>query len=280
MTVRLYTNDGQDLDEVDFEAFVFPGGEPHCEIDPEEVEAEEILIDARIASMEDLGLLLVLTDAVRRAEPCGINLFLPYVPGARQDRVQRGFAFTARVIADILNLQNYQRVFVVDPHSEVTPALIRGCEVLSAMDGLKEILVPYECEGLICPDAGAEKRVHAAAAALGIDRVFYGRKKRDWRTGSLSDFSIEALPDGGRYLVVDDICDGGGTFIGLAQAANRKLDLYVTHGIFSKGSMLLKQHFGRVISTDSFPAAPANLVGVERIDLLEALTPTLIERCR
>jgi ribose-phosphate pyrophosphokinase len=42
-----------------------------------------------------------------------------------------------------------------------------------------------------------------------------------------------------RFLIVDDICDGGRTFTELAKVLKKwtdmPVDLYVTHGIFSKG---------------------------------------------
>jgi len=55
--------------------------------------------------------------------------------------------------------------------------------------------------------------------------------------------------------VVDDICDGGGTFIGLADLLDERAmraDLYVTHGLFSQGTEKLVQRYSEhVICTDS-----------------------------
>jgi len=57
-------------------------------------------------------------------------------------------------------------------------------------------------------------------------------------------------------LIVDDICDGGGTFLGLAEELKEcnSGDLYlaVSHGIFSKGSQTLLDNFKSIYSTDSF----------------------------
>jgi ribose-phosphate pyrophosphokinase len=56
-------------------------------------------------------------------------------------------------------------------------------------------------------------------------------------------------------LIVDDICDGGGTFIGIAKALPKdvKKYLYVTHGIFSKGLRELTGHFEHIYTTNSYP---------------------------
>jgi phosphoribosylpyrophosphate synthetase len=65
-------------------------------------------------------------------------------------------------------------------------------------------------------------------------------------------------------LIVDDICDGGGTFLGISDALGSRLrslgdvggdyilGLYVTHGIFSKGFCDLIEKFDHVYTTDSF----------------------------
>jgi ribose-phosphate pyrophosphokinase len=60
--------------------------------------------------------------------------------------------------------------------------------------------------------------------------------------------------------VIDDLCDGGGTFIGIAQELRKAgitqpLYLYVSHGIFSKGLEVLFQHFDQIFTTNSFDQA-------------------------
>jgi len=57
-------------------------------------------------------------------------------------------------------------------------------------------------------------------------------------------------------LIVDDICDGGGTFLGLAKELKSKnagkLYLAISHGIFSKGFESLAKDFQKIFTTDSF----------------------------
>ena len=68
-------------------------------------------------------------------------------------------------------------------------------------------------------------------------------KFKDPVTGIVSEIGSPDLnPElvkGKKCLIVDDICDGGGTFVGsaklLIEAGADRVDLYVTHGIFSKG---------------------------------------------
>lgn len=243
-----------------FKGFYFPGGEPHVEIgDPDLLQGAQVLIDARLGSMNDLGILLALTDAARRCRPRRMDLLLPYFPGARQDRHETGYAVTAEVYADLINAQGYGDVFILDPHSPVTPALLQRCVILPHFPLVRQF-VEGEIAGLICPDAGAERRTMELAKQLGCSNVVFARKKRDPRTGSLSGFSLDPLPMEGTYLLADDLCDGGGTFIGLAEKyqADPKgtgpLHLWVTHGIFSKGLDALCKYFSRVGCSDSFPS--------------------------
>ena len=254
-----------DAENLDFgykaEFLTFSGGEEHVVVDVEQ--ADRILIDARVDSSSELMRLLAVTDAAKRQGIKEISLFLPYFPGARQDRVDpgTGFAFTAKIIANIINSQGYDKVIIVDPHSEVTPALLNGCIVIGV-----EKVVPvafaamngFRPDAVISPDAGAEKRA-AAVAKLYKVPVISARKHRDAATGKLTGFSLDKIPDTlrGNFLVVDDICDGGGTFLGLAAEFDKqrqmgdKLVLWVTHGIFSQGYSKLLCAYDHIYTTDS-----------------------------
>src|SRR6266436_4439963 len=82
------------------------------------------------------------------------------------------------------------------------------------------------------------------------------RKLRDARTGELSGFGINNdIEEYEKALIVDDICDGGGTFIGLAELIHginpgMELSLYVSHGIFSKGFVELDKQFVNIFTSD------------------------------
>ncbi|HWA29061.1 MAG TPA: phosphoribosyltransferase family protein [Lacunisphaera sp.] len=194
-------------------------------------------------------------DALGERGGAGIDLVLPFVPGARQDRLNpRGdFLFTVKSVAELLNSRGFNRITVLDPHSEVTPALIDRCHVVSAADCIDPPVGKYAA--VVSPDAGAEKRASAVAKKLGVP-ILHAWKLRDLTTGELTGFGMEPthLPLDSLVLVVDDICDGGGTFIGLADELDRaglKAHLWVTHGIFSKGTAPLLARFRHVYCTDS-----------------------------
>ncbi len=241
-----------------FKSFLFNGGEPHIKITENDLE-EEIMITHRIQSFNDLGMLLIATDALRRMGIKKIQVYIPYFPGARQDRVMvAGEALSVKVYANLINAQNYDKVFIFDPHSEVTPAVIENVAVIQNYEFVKKCLELLEEEVvLISPDGGALKKIYKVAAYLGGIEVIECSKKRDVKTGKLSGFKVyENHLKGKHCVIVDDICDGGGTFLGLAKALKEKgataMSLIVSHGIFSKGTEELKETFDHVFTTNSF----------------------------
>src|SRR5439155_5486509 len=158
-----------------------------------------------------------------------------------------------------LNGRQLPEGIVLDRHSDVAPALIEGCRVVPAVDVLRSLRPSWDA--VIAPDGGAVKRAAEVARLLEVP-LYHGWKTRDIRTGTLMGFGLEPISPAhrNRLLVVDDLCDGGRTFLGLADSitanilyADRGMDLslYVTHGYFTQGTELLHQRFSRILTTDS-----------------------------
>jgi len=248
-----------DQQQIDFDAFTFSGGEPHIKIKSDLNSAQSVLITHRLTSFNDVGLLLIAIDAVRRMLVEEIRVCIPYFPAARQDRVMvMGESLSVKVYADLLNQCRLNGVIVFDPHSEVTPAVIDNCLVVNNFSFIETILKDLPDNTLlVAPDGGALKKIYKLAAYLKTYDVIECGKTRDVATGKLSGFKVYADDLSGRpCLIVDDICDGGGTFMGLAGELKNKgagdLYLAVSHGIFNKGTEDLSKHFTRLYTTDSF----------------------------
>lgn len=167
-------------------------------------------------------------------------LFMPYIPNARNDRVHgEDEVFTLKYFAHFLNNLGFEKVFVLDPHSHVSEALInRVCPLKHELKGLilQAVLSP-KIGGpdnlILCyPDEGAMKRY----TDLVQNPYVFGIKKRDWKTGNILGLDImgdHALIEGKNVLIVDDICSKGGTFYHtskkLKEMGAAKVFLYVTH---------------------------------------------------
>lgn len=247
---------------IDIETFVFPAGEVSVKVPS--LYSEKIGICAMLHSSEDVMKLLMVTDAIKReCDYKELYLVMPYIPYARQDRVcNSGEAFSLKVFADLINSCKFDHVVVTDPHSDVAPALLNNCIIVEQWEGVlslvncdkvfKNILSKSD---IISPDAGAEKKTAKLCQKLGKEYYHRGIKHRDLSTGKLSGFGVQfiakefsnekmeyidhvAILDVPQsVLIVDDICDKGGTFIGLAKVLKERgvktVSLFVTHGIFS-----------------------------------------------
>ena len=254
----------------------FPGGERHVRLPAEQLAAAQDTawtIEARVYTPAEIMDLLLASDALRRVIPVGSTLCLamPYVPYARQDRVALdGEPLSAAVFCTLINAMNFDAVEIWDPHSDVTPALLKNVRIRSTktlMDttfsekGMQHLLT--NC-AFVAPDVGARKRVAALAKLFGTDVVF-ADKKRDPATGKLSGAQVLGDVPARPLLVVDDICDGGGTFLELARVLREKTDqplyLYVTHGLFTKGLAALKGCYDGVFTANCRDAALALELG-------------------
>jgi len=264
----------QNQEEIKFQSFTFSGGEPHIKIAPDFDANRKVTITHRLNSFNDLGLLCVTVDALRRMDVKIIDLFIPYFPAARQDRVMiPGEPLSVKVYADIINAMQLNKVFVFDAHSEVTPALLNNSTVIPNYTFIKEVLNRIgENVKLISPDGGALKKIYKVSEFLGGVEVVECSKSRDVKTGKLSGFKVynDDL-QGTDCLIVDDICDGGGTFVGLAEELKKKnagkLYLAVSHGIFNKGFEVL-DCFDGIFTTNSFKDFEGESVQVIGLDQL------------
>lgn len=258
----------KEIEQLPFESFVFKGGEPHFKILYDETAAndtrkdlrqERVLLSHRIHKFEDVGLLLVAVDALRRMGAREIDLLLPYFPGARQDRVMvKGEPLTVKVYAELINQLHLNSVSIFDPHSEVTPAVLNNCNVIDNTEFIEFCLGHLDKDTvLVSPDAGALKKIYQLSVKLGGIPIIECGKKRDVSTGELSGFVVhENNLNGKKCLIVDDICDGGRTFMGLAEKLKEKgageINLAVSHGIFSYGIDGLLAQFEKLFCTTSF----------------------------
>lgn len=165
-----------------------------------------------------------------------VQLYLPYIPNARMDRVKENDElFTLKYFCEIINDMKFAKVVVNDAHSNVALALLNNVvEEQPIVRYLALIRINYDYDLLMYPDAGAEKKytyvIPKDTPYITADKV------RDWRTGQITGLTIKDNGfdiKGKKILIVDDICSKGGTFYYAAKAAMeagaREVRLWVTH---------------------------------------------------
>lgn len=169
-------------------------------------------------SDDELFTLACIVDELRSHDPLvQIILTMPYIPNARQDRYVSGRLFTLKTFAKIINSMNFYQVKVLDPHSDVSTALIDRVKNMDTIDyKLKRMAVDCASKDTIevqamYPDAGAAKKYHAA------DENIVGVKHRN-EEGRIDSYSLYGIKENTKsVLIVDDICSYGGTFVSAAK---------------------------------------------------------------
>lgn len=250
-------------------SMTFPAGEIHLKQDPQrKLEPLEIAImqptpDSIHSDLFTLNMwidyLWTEFDDNRVEELPRTLVLIPYLPGARADR---GNPFGAKLYAKAIGDLRVNKVISFDPHSAVMHGILRrrfgpsAYETLRPADILSESFL-RKFNGIIAPDKGAVPRARTVADKASLP-LYTVEKTRDFATGKLTGFDTSGIPKGTRkeFLVVDDICDGGGTFMGLAESSGlerKQLSLYVSHGVFSgKALENLPTKFQNIYTTNSY----------------------------
>lgn len=242
------------------ETMLFPGGEPHVKVPS--FKGRRVLLWLKLRTWADVGFASLLIDAMERQPGTRFRVFVPYFPGARQDRSDGACGLTLQMMANLLT--ESRSIFVFDGHS---PALAAFADIAREFMPADLLAVRRgNVAGVVAPDSGALGRATAFRNSLyPAVPVICAAKHRDPHTGRLSNYKLQPLPGAGHYIVVDDICDGGGTFNLLAEAfasdplsPRCSLELFVSHGIFSRGLDAISPLFSHITTTDSWCRLPSN----------------------
>jgi ribose-phosphate pyrophosphokinase len=251
---------------LDFKMIQFSGGELHIKLN-EEIDyhnTQKVIITNRFKSADDIIKVLITKDALQRKGIRYFDLVMPYIPYARQDRqCFNGESFTLKIFTDLINSAKFDNITVLDAHSDVAPALLQNCNNLSNEIYVRRAFFSIKKNNdvdifLVSPDSGANKKINKLFENIkDFKGVIKCDKKRDVSNGELSGFEVFTNDlKGSCCLIVDDICDGGKTFIGIAKELKNKnagdIYLFVTHGIFSNGFNDLSAWFKNIYCTNSF----------------------------
>lgn len=261
------------FDEV-FDTMTYPAGEPHIRA-KRDTEEREILAELRmltpffkpfiISEAHDWNgiMKVVIANEILHDNGIGATFVIPYFPFARHDR--RNDAQDSSPVPWVLQLLQNVDAVTIDPHSDVSGVLPHYAQ--------SEVVREFAEQGIfendpviVIPDAGASKKAYSWIPK-GMDYV-QALKTRDVKTGTLSGFQVidsENVFNKGNGLrrnavIIDDICDGGGTFLGLADellaAGALSIRLGVTHGLFTKGLAPLHAKFSRIYTLDTCTVEP------------------------
>jgi ribose-phosphate pyrophosphokinase len=257
--------------DIKYKISKFPDGQQSIKLDMIDADLPNkitVSIISRFNSFLDLELIIAANQALREFSYVeNVKLNVPYFLGARSDRkFEAGTSnYLKTVICPIINAQKFSRVTVLDPHSDVLEACLDNYHKHNNHRLVKDALTAIDNKNnaqericLVSPDAGAYKKIFDVAKEFGINRIITANKVRDIKTGNIIRTEVPTLDqhEDLKYVIIDDICDGGRTFVELAKAMKEsrptaKIYLIVTHGIFSAGFDTLNQYFEGIYTTNS-----------------------------
>lgn len=288
-----------------YHLLTFPGGEVRIQLDLPRI--EETLADittrpvvlnikAKIKTPLHLIALLHTVEILQHyyGKCVPIEVYMPYLPYARQDRrCNAGEINGIQYIINALDNAGVTRLTVLDVHNQESfyscktntmaihdvniddtileniPLIGNYNFIISPDEGARNKIVRIVDKVNMLFNGGQDNKINSMMQEMYSIKPLFFEKKRDLMRGRIIDLSItkeskELLYDLGdkvnekKFLVIDDICDGGATFNNIAAhlkglfTINNKPDLFVTHGIFSRGTLELLNSYNKIFTTDSF----------------------------
>lgn len=240
---------------VGYEVINFPDGEKHLRIN-EINRKDTVAIRCRIKSSDDLFLLMQLSDILNRqcVEVDEIEIF--YLMSMRCDRLfSFEQPFSLKIVADVINSFNAKNVQIYEPHSKRSLDMIKNSRAQYAC-GLS--LTDCGKSDFCLPDKGAYERYFGGMMFTEYKPIVC-KKVRDVSSGKLLKFEIADLgsyKEGNSITVLDDLCDGGGTFCGIAELLRpldpQSVSLFVTHAVQRAGIEKVAKYYDKVFITNSY----------------------------
>ena len=174
---------------------------------------------------------LIMVDACRRASADRITLVCPYFGYARQERKSAPRTpITAKLIADLFTVSGIDRMLVLELHTSAIQGFFN-----IPVDHLfaKPIFGPYFSNLqdilVVSPDAGGVERARAMAKFFNCGLAIVD-KRRD-RPNESTVMNVIGDVREKNCLIVDDICDTGGSLCKAADALLENGALSVTAAI-------------------------------------------------
>lgn len=246
--LKMFVNGEQQI----FKRWNFPGGEVGVQIIQKINPSDYFRIEiSGIPSSDDVFGAMNLADALYRMNvPIrNINLYMPYLPYARQDRVcNDGESNAISVFIDILSMGHFGTIEVIDLHSNVSR------DMLKTAFGAENVIETEQCipamnlprfDNIVAPDNGARFKASMYDRVMidGAKLTCLSKTRKDGKV-LYNDLWQDTIQ--GTVCVVDDLCDGASTFISLAEMLTRtqpnitSLNLYCTHGLYSNPQNFIK----------------------------------------
>lgn len=246
--------------DIKYNIISFPDGEVQLNIETPLINfKDEIVVKTRITNMNDLFVLLQAADIIERFE---IHYYVQimYLMTQRTDRLfSYGRPLSLKVMMNMLN-QMKGHIQILEPHNIDA---IKNYSPVGAINYTHQAFTKPENCVYMFPDNGAVERYFTdKIQTKTCYYYFYGEKVRDVNTGEIIDYEVYcSIPESdyipNKFVVIDDLCDGGRTFITAydkikEQFPNATIDLEVVHAVQEGGLRKVCEKFDHVTITNSY----------------------------
>ncbi|HEX8136118.1 MAG TPA: ribose-phosphate pyrophosphokinase [Pyrinomonadaceae bacterium] len=240
----------------------FSDGEYNFQIE-ENVRGSDIFIVQPTCPPTDANLmeLLVMLDAFRRASAERITAVIPYYGYARSDKKDRPrVPIAAKLVANLLVTAGAQRILAMDLHA-------------SQLQGFFDIPVdhlyaapvmighyqrnPMPNLTVVAPDTGGAERARAYAKRLNADLALCDKRREKANVAEV--MNVVGNVQGRSCLIVDDMCDTGGSLTKVARALKEagaeRIHACFTHAVLSGRACeaLEKSDLEQMVVTNTIP---------------------------
>lgn len=256
----------------------------------ENVRGEDVFViqSTSYPANDNLMQLLIMMDALRRASARRITAVIPYFGYARQDRKTDGRTpISAKLVANLISASGADRVLTVDLHAgqiqgffDIPTDNLFGGPVM--IDDIKERFGRDKIV-MVSPDVGGVVRARALANKLNADLAIVDKRRPE--AGKSEVMNIIGEVKGARCIMLDDICDSGGTLANAAAALKDQgavsVSAYVTHGVLSGTAVqrIEKSVLDELVMTDTIqPSESALKSGKIRVLPMSPLLGEAIRR--
>ncbi len=196
------------------------------------------LIQSTSPPAENLLELLIMIDAAKRASAKRITAVIPYFGYARQDRKdQPRVSITAKLVGNLITVAGADRIMTMDLHAPQIQGFfdipfdhLYGSTIfINKFEEIKSNLV------VVSPDVGGIKVARSYAKRLQANLVVIDKRRPIQNQAEVVNI-IGSVEDKD-VLIVDDLIDTAGTFVGaveaLKQKGARKIYGAITHPLLS-----------------------------------------------
>ncbi len=197
------------------------------------------LVQSTYSPADNLMELLLMIDAASRASAYKVIAVIPYYGYARQDRKDRPrVAIGSKLVANMLVAAGADRMITMDLHA---PQIQGYFDIPVDHLDSHAVFIPYienlRLENLTfaAPDVGATNRIREIASYFNAEMVICDKHRK--RANEIASMVVIGDVTDRDVVIIDDICDTGGTLAKsaalLKEKGARSVRALITHPVLS-----------------------------------------------